>query len=631
MARILFLPSAEPGNGTGHIVRAFRTASELVEKTSSPGNTPGSGSVPGLEDTAGPAVVKIFIPREQMRPGICAMVKKFPTVEALLLTEEESLLKGAWDFAVWDRKASTEEEFTRWKHTGIPVGIDEGGPLRDSFALLIDTFPLPPRFRAANLSEPGFLPQPEHRRGFPGSFEKILVSFGGEDPAGLTEKTLSFLIDEARLPPGRITVVAGPLFGKERLSPFEHGKLPGCEQSNEGAIEVLLSPGDLAERLYRYDLVCTSFGLTAYEAVSAGCGVVLVNPSEYHTELSEQAGFPVAGTGEIDGALFLHFLKTPKELERAAAKVRPKRKFNLSDYLSELRVPEVEACPFCGKPAQEVLERLEGRTFYRCGECGLVYQRNFHPGVGEYGEDYFFSEYRGQYGRSYLEDFENLRSLAKSRIGRIRRIGMTGGSVLDVGCAYGPFLLEARLAGFEAAGLDPVRGAADYVRNELGIPAVCTPFEEYEPGAEQYDLLTMWYVIEHFADLRGVLEKVRRLLRPGGVFAFSTPNLEGITGRGRYGNFLRTSPEDHHTVWSPAIAGEILRRAGFSIEKIVNTGHHPERFHLFGQKGVSGAPPGSRYSMRPLVNSVLKGWSRAMKLGDTFEVYARKSGGFDVR
>lgn len=602
MGSFLFLPSAKPGNGTGHLVRAFRTAAELVEPVELPS--------PHTHDQP---VVNIFIPAEQMRPGIERLLEKYPQAASLLLTDAADLGSGKWDFTVWDRRTSTAGEYDRWKDIGIPIGIDEGGELRDRFALLIDTFPLPPRFGVANLSDPGFLPRPEHTRElpageFPEVFKKILISFGGEDPAGLTEKTLGFLLDRAKRPPKQITVVLGPLFGEREPA----------KAVPEG-IEVLRSPENLAEQLHRYDLVCTSFGLTAYEAVSAGTGVLLVNPSEYHTELSRQAGFPVAGTGEIDPLSFIGFLENPAELLRAAREVRPRGKLRLSDYLAGLQVPEVKACPFCGSSEGCCLARFEGRTFYRCRKCGLVYQQNFHAGVGDYGEDYFFSEYREHYGRTYLEDFESLRALARPRIERIKSRAVKTGRLLDVGCAYGPFLLEAHTAGFEGTGLDVVAGATDYVRKELGIPAVCSSFEEYDPGESSYDVITMWYVIEHFADLGKVLEKVNYLLRNGGIFAFSSPNIEGITGRGRYGHFLGMSPEDHHTVWSAEIAESVLGRAGFSIEKTVNTGHHPERFRFSNKTGHT------------MVSSLIGVYSRLMKLGDSFEVYARKTGGFNVR
>ena len=41
----------------------------------------------------------------------------------------------------------------------------------------------------------------------------------------------------------------------------------------------------------------------------------------------------------------------------------------------------------------------------------------------------------------------------------------------------------------------------------------------------------MWYVIEHFQDLKSVLTKVNELLKKDGIFAFSTPSAEGVSAK----------------------------------------------------------------------------------------------------
>jgi hypothetical protein len=100
------------------------------------------------------------------------------------------------------------------------------------------------------------------------------------------------------------------------------------------------------------------------------------------------------------------------------------------------------------------------------------------------------------------------------------------------------------------------------------------------------------------------------------VFAFSTPNAAGISGRRNLGEFLERSPGDHVTVWTPRIARRVLARYGFEVKRIRVTGHHPERFPAAG--GIS--PDG-------VLARVLRAASRILGLGDTFEVYAVMRGG----
>ena len=189
-------------------------------------------------------------------------------------------------------------------------------------------------------------------------------------------------------------------------------------------------------------------------------------------------------------------------------------------------------------------------------------------------------------------------------------------ALLDVGCAFGPFLEAARDAGCAASGIDVSQEAVEYIEEHLQLPAAAVAFEEFDSadafGIERYDIITMWYVIEHLNDLQGALKKIHSLLAPGGVFAFSTPNYRGISGRKDFQEYLAASPEDHITIWSPGWAKTILEHHGFALEKIYVTGHHPERFSCTRRKAGH------------LRTSFLNGISRLFHLGDTFEVYGVK-------
>ena len=127
--------------------------------------------------------------------------------------------------------------------------------------------------------------------------------------------------------------------------------------------------------------------------------------------------------------------------------------------------------------------------------------------------------------------------------------------------------------------------------------------------AEYFDVVTMWYVIEHITDVQKALKTIAALLKKGGIFAFSTPSRSGISARKNLRAFLEKSPSDHRTIWDPRRAKQLLDRAGFDVKNIVVTGHHPERFPRW---------------MRFLGDSALLKLSQAFGLGDTFEVYAVK-------
>ena len=435
-------------------------------------------------------------------------------------------------------------------------------------------------------------------------FGKILVSFGGEDPGNLAGITLECLLGELKTDPGSVTVVEGPLSGGSLSRLLSEKRLP------EG-VSLLKSPGNLKELLYRYDTVFTSFGLTAYEAAAAGSRVILVNPSSYHQKLAKAGGFSEAGTGSINKGKLRKLFDNPMLIRSPEIKDDGCKEESLSAYIQTLGIPDRAVCPVCGGKSVESAERFHRRTFFGCSSCGIDYLVSFGEKENSYREEYFFSDYEKQYGRTYLDDFPVIRRMAAQRLSVISGLAKRG-TLLDVGCAYGPFLLEARNAGYTPFGLELVREAADYVRDKLGIPVIRSSFEE-AVIEEEYDILTMWYVIEHFSDLDRVLKKVNKIIRQGGVFAFSTPNGSGITGKSNRRRFLSGSPEDHFTVWDPASAASVLPMYGFEIKRIRFTGHHPERF------------PGRSRAEKGLKRRIVQLISMIFGLGDTFEVYAVKT------
>ena len=306
------------------------------------------------------------------------------------------------------------------------------------------------------------------------------------------------------------------------------------------------------------------------------------------------------------------------------------------------------SCPFCkadrpvsgpGRLPGKDIAGFPEKTYRRCPACGIIYLTRLDAPSVKYDKDYFFDSYKRQYGKTYLEDFPNLLEAGRRRLTHILNAHlcafvppcdefMQKYSLLDIGCAYGPFLAAAAEAGFNPAGIEPVEDAAHYVREKLGfacwqgffpdaLPEEFRTQSNSETNPEPFDVISLWYVIEHFEEPGKMLNEISRLLKNGGVLAFSTPSFSGISGRKSLRSFLKNSPPDHYTVWSPLACKKILKQYGFELRKIVVTGHHPERFPLLGRFVKTGSE-GPLYRLLLFI-------SRLFSLGDTFEVYAVKA------
>ena len=579
---ILYVPSTIKGWGTGHLIRCIAWSRESDRSF-------------------------LYIPAEEKEAGerVDLLLSRFlnPKEARTEIVSDFTGAEAPFSIIVLDRRASAFSEYSFFGEKALVIGIDEGGDARGYIPYLIDILPSLQNRRkkdqGANYSSLSFLnlpgPPPDSSR----RPHKALITFGGEDPAKLTSLLCRSLVRNGFFFPEELHTVFGPATGVSDV-PF--------------GVKVLPYDKDLRNRFSSYEYIFTSYGLTAFEAASAGCRVILLNPSKYHRSLSRLTGFTEIGVRNVNtAALRRAFKKTRPMPPDILVQVENCRK-SLDIFLRSLALPRSVGCPLCGKKYNRAAAREEGRTFFRCSSCGIVYQLLFTNREEHYSKEYFFEEYRSQYGKTYLEDFEHIKGQGFRRLKNIVSAGIRNGKILDIGCAYGPFLQAAKERGFSPTGLDVSSDAAAYVRDTLNIPAFTGDFLSFEPLEEKgFDAVTLWYVLEHFPDPSAVLEKIRKILKPGGVLAFSTPSFNGISGKRDLRKFCFQSPWDHHTLWSPAAAAKVLRAAGFSVSKIVVTGHHPERFPYAGvlRKGLL-------YGCILLI-------SRIFRLGDTFEIYARKT------
>lgn len=596
----LFLPERREGRGSGHLRRSL----ELMTSSGRQG--------------------RLYLPVEG-GPGelgrFNALVQAGASVEALeeyrfLDTPEavrSAISAGEVELVVFDQQELGEQELSLAAGAPLRVGIDTGGGGEEFLDVTIHALPRLPGESCPNLSSPGYLNLPARRREqWPEHILRVLVTLGGEDASGLAPRLAGELAE---------------LFGELRFFYTEGGRIHAV-----GADTASGQP-PLREELAGFDLVILHYGMTLFEALYARVPVLALPVSDYHRALAEALDLDCTRGIDIEDIApeLGRIVVDPRESVERCRRAAPQKRRDLSSELDSLVPPGYRNPLFPGEGRLDpVVFRLPDRSYYRCSSSGLLYMRRFRSPSIRYEERYFFEEYRRQYGRTYLEDFEGIRRTGVGRLRLIRKLERdkkrekkergTGRRLLDVGCAYGPFLKAAEEAGYLPFGIDVAEQAVAYVTDTLGYPASRTTLEELDPlttfGHRRFEVITMWYVIEHIPDLPSLLSRVAELLLPGGVFAFSTPNGEGVSATTNREDFLRRSPEDHLTIWEPTRLSAVLEPFGFEVERVRVTGHHPERFPLIRE---SSSP-----MLRTLATPLLRAKSKLRGLGDTFECYCRR-------
>ncbi|MFJ9084026.1 class I SAM-dependent methyltransferase [Streptomyces sp. NPDC102384] len=115
-----------------------------------------------------------------------------------------------------------------------------------------------------------------------------------------------------------------------------------------------------------------------------------------------------------------------------------------------------------------------------------------------------------------------------------------GSRLLDVGCGLGGYAAGLARWGYDVLAVDWASSAVAAVRDRYqdlvpNLTAQRLDFTDEQAvgrlGADAFDVVTMRLVYPFFTDKRKVAERVRRLLRPGGAWAVTTPLAERLSAR----------------------------------------------------------------------------------------------------
>ncbi|OGQ54724.1 MAG: hypothetical protein A3J24_10585 [Deltaproteobacteria bacterium RIFCSPLOWO2_02_FULL_53_8] len=199
----------------------------------------------------------------------------------------------------------------------------------------------------------------------------------------------------------------------------------------------------------------------------------------------------------------------------------------------------------------------------RCERCSFVY---VNPRPDEETLARLYLKYLPDKMADPLAWDSYMRNIFSSAADVINNNKPGKGRLIDIGCGYGFFLAEMkRRGGWELTGMDVSTTAVAYAASQ-GFEVKQATLETANIEDNAFDVVTMFYVLEHVTDPAGVLAEVKRILKPGGMLLLrvphTTPIVEFLKVFGIKNNLY--DPPFHLSDFSAATIRRFLEQAGFT-------------------------------------------------------------------
>lgn len=201
----------------------------------------------------------------------------------------------------------------------------------------------------------------------------------------------------------------------------------------------------------------------------------------------------------------------------------------------------------------------------RCQTCGLIYT-NPRPDADALTSYYQFGNaYDAQFIQDWFISNADLQRPTWQRYLHSMAHWGNAGSLLDVGCGAGTFLLEAQKMGHQVMGQEIAPYFIEYCQTEHGLSIFDAEIEDVPLEPASLDWITTFDVIEHHPDPRRLVEESHKLLKTGGKLVVGTHDIGNIYAK-LYGDKWRyLTPIGHLTYFSKETLQKLLVDCGFEI------------------------------------------------------------------
>lgn len=241
-------------------------------------------------------------------------------------------------------------------------------------------------------------------------------------------------------------------------------------------------------------------------------------------------------------------------------------------------------CYSCKKNSVEKAFDKLGWTILKCNNCSLFrlkFTGSYDQFIKRYYSKGFFTGSKDRAGYfSYEGDRKAEGKNMQAYLQGVKRF-KSSGKLLDVGCATGLFMLEAKGNGFDVYGVDVSDYAVKIAKSRFGRKVKNSSIEQVSYKSGSFDVITLFDVIEHLKDPIQVLKKLGYYLKDDGIIVINTGDADSLLAKIQGKDWHYFIPPQHFFYFSKNTLTDILEKAGFKVIQVDRKGKWLTLRYLF--------------------------------------------------
>lgn len=220
---------------------------------------------------------------------------------------------------------------------------------------------------------------------------------------------------------------------------------------------------------------------------------------------------------------------------------------------------QARRCPVCFSSEVFSMTQIQKYVIRACHRCKCRY---LAANLSEEELEQFYNER----GASEGKDGDAPKGILKTcqrRLTLLRRSVHPQARVLEVGAGDGTFG-ELAAREFDYVGIDICEASVKKARAR-GVEVFRASLSKFVNTGAAFDAITLFHVFEHLVDPHDALEKIKELLKPGGILLLVTPDTESLFCLVSGDRWLSDGFPKNVILYSRSALIELLEHSGFEI------------------------------------------------------------------